>query len=53
MPEEMRMCYYTDLPKTISLQRIFNGSNCKKCYYENYNTLINAQNETYKHHEFV
>jgi len=52
-PKEMRMGHYLELPFIIKDQKKYDGSTCVKCYYENYNTLLNALETNYDHQEFV
>lgn len=49
-PHEMRMGHYKDLP---DIEEKYDGSKCVKCYYENYNVLLNNLQKDYEHVEFV
>jgi organic radical activating enzyme len=52
-PESMRMGHYKDLFHILHAQRYFNGSVCKKCFYSNYNNILQAFIKPLKHEEFV
>lgn len=51
--KNLSMGHFRDLPKIISNQKWFDGSICNKCYYKNYNTLLNAMTNKMKHGEFL
>lgn len=52
-PEKMRMFRHTELNDFYKKQTPFNGSVCKKCYYQGYNTVLQKMIECYNHPEFV
>jgi len=52
-PDEMRMGRYTDLPRIVQEQEHFNGSKCVKCYYGEYNHVLNAVISEVRHGEWV
>jgi MoaA/NifB/PqqE/SkfB family radical SAM enzyme len=49
----MRMGKVEDIKKIINEQKCFNGSVCVKCYYHNYNYILDALLSDIKHGEFV
>lgn len=49
----MRMGCWTDFEKMIEEQRSFDGSVCVKCYYSNYNLMLDAMVKGLKHENFV
>jgi len=42
-----------DIDKIWEEQRFYDGSNCVKCYYQNYNTLLSTLLEGIKHKKFI
>lgn len=52
-PKSMRMGYYSELNNIINKQEKFDGTHCVKCYYKNYNTLLNGIIEKMKHEVFL
>jgi len=52
---ESSMCmgHWTDLPELIEKQKFFDGSNCVRCYYDNYNDLLGWLLSDYVHERFV
>ena len=52
-PKNMRMGKIEDFEKIIKAQIPFNGSKCKRCYYDNYNKLLGLAKTDYEHEEFV
>ena len=52
---EPSMCMgnWTELPRLVYEQRFFDGSNCVRCYYDEYNKLIESLLVDYKHKRFV
>ena len=49
----MRMGHFRDLPEIINKQKIFDGGDCVKCYYGEYNVVLNALKTDIKHKEFT
>lgn len=49
MPEEFRMCYWEDYKG----YGIFDGSICKKCYYKDYNDVLERLVTTLEHGRFL
>ncbi len=49
----MRMCHINHLEQHWYKQRFFNGSNCVKCYYNQYNVVLKAIREGVPHEKFV
>lgn len=49
----MRMGKVEDIEMIIEQKRCFNGKNCVKCYYDNYNQLLDLLLEDIKHKEFI
>ena len=49
----MRMGKATDLPELIERQSFFNGTICSKCYYENYNIVLNRLMNGMPHEQFL
>ena len=52
-PEQLRMCSIEEVIPYFTEQKVFDGSICRKCYYENYNTLLNICTSNYDHKRFV
>ena len=52
-PEQLRMCKIKDSKEYFESQKIFDGSICDKCYYQDYNNVLGMMMETYDHKEFV
>jgi len=52
---ESKMCmgHWTDLPELIEKQKFFDGSDCVKCYYNNYNDLLGWLLGEYAHERFI
>lgn len=44
-----KMCYWSEFDKI----KHFNGAICKKCYYNDYNLILNAYTTDFKHEEFI
>jgi len=42
-----------DIEKIWVEQKFYDGSKCKKCYYDNYNVLLSTLSEEIKHKNFV
>lgn len=53
MEASMRMGDWTDFRDIMQKQRCFNGSVCARCYYENYNQLLDLMTRRIEHKEFV
>jgi len=49
----MRMGDIEDLPRIYREQRFFDGSNCIKCYYKDYNDILTTLQAGVKHGRFV
>jgi len=49
----MSMGKLSDLKFIYEEQRYFNGSICSRCYYNEYNTILEKMTEPLKHKEFV
>ena len=49
MGEMFRMCYWSEFDRVAA----FDGSICQKCYYEQYNTLLNNMVTPLQHENFV
>jgi len=52
-PEEMRMCHIEDIPTYFASQKVYEGSSCYRCYYQEYNTALDCMTTEYDHLEFV
>lgn len=52
-PKSMRMGRMEDFEKIIKAQIPFDGSRCKRCYYDNYNNILGLAKAEYQHDEFV
>jgi len=52
-PEKLRMGHWSDLKKIFEEQRYFNGSICKRCYYDQYNWALDIMTKKLRHEEFV
>lgn len=52
-PKKMQMGHYKDLPALVKGQKIFDGSDCIKCYYDEYNHALNSLKSSIVHKEFV
>lgn len=52
-PKEMRMGKMENFEKIIKAQIPFDGSRCKRCYYDNYNKTLGLAKADYEHEEFV
>jgi organic radical activating enzyme len=52
-PSSMIMGHWTDLPLIISEQASFDGSNCVRCYYQEYNRMLNFLTSRIEHIPFV
>ena len=50
---KMRMGNVKDIEEIYNNQRYFDGSNCVKCYYQNYNLLLKEMIKPLKHLDFV
>ena len=53
MPVDMRMCHWTELKDMVNLQKCYDGSDCVRCYYNNYNELLNLLTSDIKHRNFL
>lgn len=54
MPDELRLCHIRDLPEAIdNSNKPFDGSLCHKCYYTDYNRVLEAMFSTPEHSNFV
>jgi organic radical activating enzyme len=53
MPDEMCMGTIDDLDDLLAHQKHFDGSICARCYYEDYNTLLNGAIHPLEHQVFV
>jgi len=53
MPDELCMGTIDDLPRIFSEQAYFNGSACHRCYYKEYNRLLDGLIQTPHHVNFV
>lgn len=54
LPQELCLGHAFDLPKIIAnSNKPLNGNICKRCYYNNYNTILKAMLSDIKHQEFV
>jgi hypothetical protein len=52
--DAMRMCYYKDFAEMLNSNKPFDGSVCVKCYYDNYNDILDKLLDTdVKHEEFI
>jgi len=49
MPDEFRMCHWSDFHKKID----FDGSVCEKCYYNDYNNILDLLTTKVEHGRFV
>ena len=49
MPENFRMCYWRDFHKV----KHFDGNQCIKCYYEDYNSSLQNLTNPLEHKEFI
>lgn len=52
-PLEARMCHLSEISKYFAGQKPFNGIHCNKCYYSDYNRVLEAYKERYEHGLFV
>lgn len=52
-PHEMRMGHWREMPEIWKNQKNFNGGDCKKCYYKEYNDVLNALKSDIVHKEFI
>lgn len=52
-PEQMVLGEIEDFDRIINSQIFFDGSKCIKCYYENYNTILNFLVRKQVHTEFI
>jgi organic radical activating enzyme len=52
-PKLMQMGHYKDLPALVKGQKIFDGENCVKCYYEEYNHALSSLKSKLEHPEFL
>ena len=52
-PEQMRMCSFDKITSYFTEQKLFDGSVCSKCYYENYNDVLNTFKTEYNHRRFI
>jgi MoaA/NifB/PqqE/SkfB family radical SAM enzyme len=52
-PKQMRMGHWNELENIIEKQEVFNGEICSKCYYDNYNKILNNLKKEMKHKEFL
>lgn len=52
-PVSMRMCHYSKFEEVIKKQQNFNGSKCVKCYYDEYNQVLNALKSNVAHQPFL
>ena len=53
MPVDMRMCHWTELKDTILQQKHYDGSNCVRCYYNNYNEMLGLLTSDIQHRNFL
>jgi len=53
LADNMRLCHVKDIMDLYRGQRIFNGSQCYRCYYQNYNELLSVLLGKVEHKEFV
>jgi MoaA/NifB/PqqE/SkfB family radical SAM enzyme len=51
--KSMRMGNWFDLPDLIKEQKFFDGSNCVRCYYDEYNQVLDAILSKTEHVRFV
>lgn len=49
MPESFRMCYWDK----FHLTDVYNGAKCKKCYYNEYNTVLRNLSGNIEHLNFI
>jgi len=49
MPDIFRMCHWRDWPPQVE----FNGSICKKCYYGDYNRVLDGLTQELSHERFL
>jgi len=52
-PESMRICRAEEYGQVLSNQIPFDGRKCRKCYYSEYNRILNLLNAGIKHGEFI
>ncbi len=52
-PETMRMGRIEDIIDIYKNQKFFNGSQCYRCYYKNYNDILGQMVGNTKHPEFI
>ena len=52
-PKSMRMGHMTDLKKIFTNQEWFDGSVCSKCYYKNYNDILDIMISEINHESFI
>ena len=52
-PESMRMGRMEHIREIIGSQKPFDGSDCFRCYYKNYNDILRSMGEPIEHLEFV
>lgn len=53
LPEEMRLCHYTEIHERWTGAVPFDGTPCVRCYYGGYNRLLSAMCSRLAHQEFV
>jgi organic radical activating enzyme len=53
MPVDMRMCHWTELKDTILQQKHYDGSDCVRCYYNNYNEMLGLLTSDIQHRNFL
>jgi MoaA/NifB/PqqE/SkfB family radical SAM enzyme len=53
LPANMRLCSIQDITKTWQKQVPFNGSRCTKCYYRDYNDVLDIMRSDIDHQFFV
>ena len=49
----MRMCHWTEFEEVKQRQRNFDGSVCVKCYYDDYNEILDLMTKKLTHRKFV
>jgi len=52
-PESMRMGRIEDIVSIYKKQKFFNGANCYRCYYKNYNDILGQMVGEMEHLKFV
>lgn len=52
-PLGMRMGHYSEWKEIVAKQQNFDGSNCMKCFYPEYNATLKALKSDIKHKEFI